>query len=219
MDESQLIAVAAAEIASPTFGVMEQFLKIHSVTFEAGVPKVAGLSVYDEEQRAVVYFAVRGEKFYLAVSVALIAISFEVTGAWVEEWNRISFHATSETLDAEQLSSLTTLTPTDSWNKGEPRRFGGALRRQSSIEFEPNPGPGEFEIRLKTLLTFLEQDADGIRSLVEKAEGYLRVISVFHNGNTMLGGLHLDKECVRRMAALNLEIDFDLYAEGNFYKA
>ena len=115
--------------------------------------------------------------------------------------------------------ALTTLKPTESWNKGDQRRVGGALRKQSSIEFEPYPGPGEFEVMLKQLLTFMEQDPTGVRTLVDTAEGYLRVISVFHNGNTMLGGLHLDKECIQRMATLNLEIDFDLYAEGNFYKS
>lgn len=42
-----------------------------------------------------------------------------------------------------------------------------------------------------------------------------QVASSFHNGNTMLGGHHLDKDIIKRMAALNLEIDFDLYADGN----
>jgi hypothetical protein len=71
---------------------------------------------------------------------------------------------------------------------------------------------------LKKMLTFLEQDVDGVRALVDKARGYVQITSVFHNGNTSLSGLHLDKECIRRLAALNLEIDFDLYAEGNFYR-
>jgi hypothetical protein len=34
----------------------------------------------------------------------------------------------------------------------------------------------------------------------------------------MLGGHHLDKDIIKRLAALNLELDFDLYAEGNFFK-
>ena len=87
-----------------------------------------------------------------------------------------------------------------------------------SIEFEPNPEPNSFETKIKQLLTFLEQDATGIRALVDQADGYLRVISVFYNGNTSLGGISFDKEIVRRMAALNLGVDFDLNAQGNFYK-
>ncbi|GAA4052496.1 hypothetical protein GCM10022409_44240 [Hymenobacter glaciei] len=218
LDNAFIIAAAVAEIEQPALGVTKQFLKIHAIAFAEGNPKVAAITLHEDDQLAIVYFVVEGEKFYLAISISLATSPFDAEWAWTQEWNRISFHATSDTLDAKQLLELTKLKPTDSWNKGEKRRFGGALRKYSSVEFEPHPGPGEFEVQLKQLLTFLEHDSAGIRSLVDQAEGYLRVISVFHNGNTMLGGLHLDKECIQRMAALNLEIDFDLYAEGNFYK-
>jgi len=39
------------------------------------------------------------------------------------------------------------------------------------------------------------------------------------NGNTMLGGVYLNQPIIQRLTALNLSIDFDLYAEGNFFKA
>ena len=48
------------------------------------------------------------------------------------------------------------------------------------------------------------------------ANSRIQVASVFHNRNTMLGGFHLDKHLLRRMNALNLEIDFYFYAEGSF---
>ena len=216
-DNASIVAAAVAEITTPTFGVTEQFLKVHSVALKGDCAQVAGVLRFDEDSLTIVYFAVEGEKFYLALSVSTAEPEPAVIWVWIEEWNRISFQVTSESLDSEQLLALTSLKPTDHWNKGDQRRFGGALRKQSSIEFEPYPGPGEFGFRLKKLLSFLEQDPTGIRALVDQTEGYLRVISVFHNANTMLGGLHLDKECIQRMAALNLEIDFDLYAEGNFY--
>lgn len=38
----------------------------------------------------------------------------------------------------------------------------------------------------------------------------------FHNGNTMLGGPAIDKLSLRRLADLSLDIDFDMYATGNF---
>ncbi len=34
----------------------------------------------------------------------------------------------------------------------------------------------------------------------------------------MLGGHHLDLKIIKQLADLNLEIDFDIYADGNFYK-
>ena len=218
-DNASIVAAAVAEISEPIFGVTEQFLKVHSVALKRGHAQVADILRFDEDSRAIVYFAVEGEKFYLALSVSTAEPEPAVVWVWIEEWNRISFQIKSESLNSEQLLALTSLKPTDHWNKGDQRRFGGALRKQSAIEFEPHPGPGDFETRLKNLLSFLEQDPIGILTLVDQADGYLRIISVFHNANTMLGGLHLDKECIQRVAALNLEIDFDLYAEGNFYKS
>jgi len=40
----------------------------------------------------------------------------------------------------------------------------------------------------------------------------------FHNGNSMLGGPGISKETIKRMAALNVGIDFDLYVSGKTYK-
>jgi len=214
MDKSQLIAAALAEITTPSWGVTKQFLAVHTIAFEGATPKVAGITINDEKDHATVYFSVEGEKFYLAVSVSIPQLKME--GAWTEDWHCVTFHATSETLNVHQLTALTSLKPTKTQNVGDQRGRNGQWRYHA-IEFEPTPGPDTFECKLDKLLTFLEQDAGGIRSLADKAGGYIRVISVFHNGNTMLGGPHLGKRIVQRMAALNLAIDFDLYAEGNFF--
>jgi len=39
-----------------------------------------------------------------------------------------------------------------------------------------------------------------------------------HNGNGMVGGPTLDKNSIKRMNDLNLEINFDLYLEGKKFK-
>ena len=82
----------------------------------------------------------------------------------------------------------------------------------------PNPEPDEFENKLCKLLDFLEKDIDGIRRLADAAHGQIQAASIFHNGNTMLGGFHLDKHLLGRLNALRIEIDFDLYAEGRFFQ-
>jgi Domain of unknown function (DUF4279) len=74
------------------------------------------------------------------------------------------------------------------------------------------------EDKMKNLLDFLETDKVGVKNLVKKAEGYIQVAMEFHNGNSMLGGPNISKESVRRMAALNIDIDFDLYVSGKTYK-
>ncbi len=220
MEKAEIIAVAIAEIANPALSVTRQFLAIHSVAYEAGEPKIAWVDLYEEKKLGIVYFAVESEKFYLAISISVAKPEFqpEPQWMWAQEWNRIAFQATSETLDSQQLMALTKLKPTTSWNKDDQRKGVGSKHKCSLIEFVPHPEPGEFEVMLKKLLTFLEQDIEGVRALVDKAAGFVQISSVFHNGNTVLSGLHLDKECIQRLAALNLEIDFDLYAKGNLYR-
>jgi hypothetical protein len=220
MEKAELIAAATAEIESPVLGVTRQFLEIHAVAYEAGEPKVAWVDLHEEKKLGIVYFVVEEEKFYLAISISTAKPEFQLEPqwVWVQEWNRIAFHAASETLDSQQLMAFTTLKPTASFNKGDQRKGVGATHKYSSIVFAPNPEPGEFKVMLKKLLSFLEQDVEGVRALVDKAAGYVRIISIFHNGNTSLSGLHLDAECIQRLAALNLAIDFDLHAKGNFYK-
>jgi hypothetical protein len=122
-------------------------------------------------------------------------------------------------LALEELSQMTTLTSTRGRNKGDKRNpHGGKVeRKRSTIDFEPNPEADEFEDKLTKLLDYLEQDLAGVGNLVNKAGGYIQVYSSFHNGNTMIGGHHIDKDHINRMSKLNIEIDFDISADGNFF--
>ena len=113
------------------------------------------------------------------------------------------------------LSALTKLKPTSGWNKGDKKRFGNSVYKFASLMFEPNPEADEFDDKVKKLLDFLEQDKEGVKMLVDKANGHVQVASSFHNGNTMLGGHHLGKTIIKSLGSLNLEIDFDIYADGN----
>ncbi|MFO0331262.1 MAG: DUF4279 domain-containing protein, partial [Bacteroidota bacterium] len=76
----------------------------------------------------------------------------------------------------------------------------------------------EFEDKLVKLLDLLETDKEGIKRLVDKADGRISVAKTFHDGNGMFGGPHLDRKTVKRLADLNLSVDFDLYADGNSFK-
>ncbi len=41
--------------------------------------------------------------------------------------------------------------------------------------------------------------------------------SPFHNGNIMIGGHHIEKDHIKRISKLNLKVDFDIRADGNFF--
>jgi len=216
MTKTELVVEAAKnEVVQKNFGFTRQLLQVHEVVYEVDMPKVLRVDLDREDGNAIVYFGIKNEKFYLAVKVDTNQI-VAVTYVGTESFNSVSFIATSETLTYDELCASTKLIPTSGHNNGSIKR-GSLPYKYSSIRFEPNPEPDEFEDKLKKLLDFLEQDEKGVLELIENAGGIIQVTSIFHNGNTMLGGHNIDKETIKRMAALNLSIDFDLYAEGNFF--
>ncbi len=220
MEDNLIIQKAIEEIETKSLAVTEQFLEIHEVVYDNGKPKIARIDKDKRDGIFVVYFPVKNEKFYFAVYVDTSPeISIRWTGT--EPYNSVYFRAFSDTLSFGELSQLTTLKHTGGRSKGDPKRpIGGTgiLWKESTIFYEPDSEPDEFEDKLRKLLDFLEQDREGIAKLVDQANGYIQVAIEFHNGNTMLGGPNIDKGSLKRIANLNLEIDFDLYVSGKPFK-
>jgi Domain of unknown function (DUF4279) len=218
MSDDQIIQKAIDEIEQKTWGVTQQFLDIHQVVYMGNKPKIERVDLDKSDGTATVYFQIKDEKFYLAIYVSTGSDSV-VTGIYIEPYISVCFSAVSETIELETLSKMTTLVPTSVWRKGDAKQGGGnLLHKNNQIRFEPNPGPDEFEDKISKLLDLLETDKSGVKELVKKAGGYIQVAMEFHSGNTMLGGPKITKETMKRMAALNLEIDFDIYVGGKSYK-
>ncbi len=215
MTDTLITQKATEELSAKAFGVTEQFLKIHEVVYENDKPKIARVDTEEEDGTAIVYFPVKDEKFYLAVYVDTIP-EVSVRHVNTESYNSVCFTAVSESLNFEQLSQMTNLKATKGWSKGDKR--GSTYWRFSKFIFEPNIEPDEFEHKLKKLLDILESDKEGIARLSEKADLCIQVAQEFHNGNSMIGGSHIDKESIKRIANLNLSIDFDLYVGGNLFR-
>ena len=217
MTDIEIIQICTEEVEQKSWGITEQFLDIHSLVYEAGKLKIERIDRDKRDGILIAYISVKDERFYLAIYVKANPKP-EIVGVGTEPYHSVYFRVTSETLDFDQLSCLTKLKPTGGWNKGDMRKYGKGEYNFTSLEFLPNPEPDEFDDKLENLLDFLEQDEEGIKKLVEMAGGYIQVAMFFHNGNTMLGGPHLSKNAIKRMNALNLEIDFDLYANGKYFK-
>lgn len=220
MAETLIIQKATEELTAKSFGVTEQLLEIHQVAYADGAPIVARVDTEKSDRTAIVYFPVVNQKFYLAI---YLDVEPNVSVSWVgtEPYHSVYFRASSESLSLQELEDLTKLSYTRGRNKGDRKNPNGRadiLWKQSTIDFEPNPEADEFEDKLTKLLTFLEQDEAGIKNLVDIADGYIQVYSSFHNGNTLLGGHHIDKDHIKRMSKLNLAIDFDISADGDFFK-
>jgi hypothetical protein len=215
MTNEQIIEIIEIEIKTKTLGVTEQYLEIHSPVYIDGKLQVARIDRNNPEV-ITVYLPVDDEKFYFTVFIDVE--SGEVCSFNTVANQRVYFWALSEKLSEKKLRAMTKLEPTESWKKGDIRKGVKLKQKYSSIIFMPNPEPAEFEEKLTKLLDFLEQDKEGIKRLVDEADGYIQVYMDFHNGNTMLGGPHIDLNSIKRMNDLNLEIDFDLYVSGNSFK-
>lgn len=216
MTDEQVITLVEEEFRQKTLGVTVQYLEIHSPVYADNKINVGRIDRESKDEYIIAYLPVQNERFYFAVYIN--TKTNEVTGLTTEALHRVYFRATSESLTADELTKMTHLTPTETWNKGDRRKYGNLNHTFSNFAILPNPEPDEFEDKLKKLLDLLEQDKEGIKRLVDKADGYIQVAMDIHNANGMIGGPNIDKSDIRRMNELGLSINFDLYVGGKHFK-
>lgn len=213
--EKQFREIAINEIKKADLGVTEQFLKIHELEYEGEDPRIVYVHM-DSAIHGRVYFAVKDEHFYFCVYTR---IEPEPKARWSDSEPKVelSFAANSKTLSSKDLASLTKLTPTITWEKGDRGR--GRPKENSGINFTPNDEPDTFENKISHLLDFLELDRDGILAVVEAAEeAWIFATIQTHNGNTCIGGVNLEPSILKRLADFNVSIEFEFFAQGNFYR-
>jgi hypothetical protein len=210
----QVIQAAINEIAVQSWGVTEQYLQVHDVQRLNGVPQVARVDMERDDGIAIVYFPINNEKFYLAIYLNTIP-EIEIRYIDTEDNNAVYLRATSATHTYQEIAAMTTLQPTEVFNKGDQKKSGKAFYNYSCANYEPNPEPDEFEDKLRKLLDYLEQDKQGVTALVNNSEAYIQVDMDIHNGNGLIGGPRINKASIKRMAALDLEISFSQYVTGN----
>lgn len=211
MTNEEIQQLVAQELKRPQLGVTKQFLAIHQVSYLDGQPLLKSVvQTPDGGQRA--YVAVEGERFYLSMYFGPKTEQIEEVDT--EPYHDIWLRATSETLEPEELATLTTLTRARQLRKGD-KRFGALRWEHHLLDFRLYLQPDLFEHMLTRFLDYLEQDTNGIRALATQAECCIRVASYFHRNYRNLGGHYLDAATLRRISNLHLSIDFDLYAKGN----
>lgn len=215
MSDEQIIELINKELREKTLGVTEQYLETHSPVYINQKVSIERVDREGNDGVIVAYIPVVEASFYLAVCIDDQAN--EIFNIYSEPYNRVYFRATSELLSEIELKSISKLITTDSCNKGDLKRNGKVKYKYSYISFLPNPEPDSFEDKLRKLLDYLERDKDGIKRLVNEADGYIQVAMNIHNANGMIGGPAIDRDTIKRMSDLGLGIDFDLYIEGNTF--
>lgn len=215
MNTDRIIEKAIEEIQNPKFDVTKQFLEIHNIILRDGVPVINRVDLENKELGPIVYFEVEDEHFYFVV---YLNVEPEIAVRWTdtEAGYRICLAAGFNELHTDEIIAMTTLTPTMYWNKGD-KSLLGSEKTFTKVIYEPNIEADGFGGKLGKLLAYLEQDVAGVKRLVKEANGYIQVAAMFHNGNTMLGSVFMNADVMKRLVTLGLNIDFDIYAEGNFF--
>jgi hypothetical protein len=217
MTDQEIQELIHSEFTQKILGVTEQYLEIHEPVYENNLPKIVRID-RDNGDPVVAYVPVKGEHFLFAVF--LNEEDGSIYSINTLSRNKVSFIVTSNSWSSNRLAALTKLKVRESWNQGDYRFKNNttAMYKSSGIAIEPNPEPGEFENKLKMLLHYLYEDAEGVLALLKYASGSVDVVMDFHHGNQHIGSAFIDQECINIMNELNLEISFDLWAWGNPFK-
>ncbi|SDF65946.1 protein of unknown function [Mucilaginibacter pineti] len=213
--QDQISKAVITEIEQQNWGATEQFMQIHEVVKVDEKPKVEHIVI--RENIAIAYLPVKNERFHLAIHFD-VEPEMEIRYVGTEDYNKVYLRSTSDTLTAGEIAALTTLSETETFNTGDKKTFGKALYKFSGANYEPNPGPDSFENKIEKLLDYLEQDRAGVKALVNNANACIQVDKDIHNGNGLIGGPYINKQIIKRMAALDLEIAFSQYAAGNSFQ-
>ncbi|RYE23436.1 MAG: DUF4279 domain-containing protein [Sphingobacteriales bacterium] len=217
INEAAIIDAAIKEIEAPEWGATEQLLKVHKVVYEGDKPKVLRVDMNSNVEHAIVYFPVVNKRFYFAMYVTKDA-QLEARGLFTLAYHAVYLKVNSRELSFDELAAMTKLKSTGGWNKGDTIKNLKVPQRWSAFFVESNPEPDEFERKLDKLLSVLETDIEGLVTLKANATTWIQVASEMHNGNSMIGGYNLSAPLLKRLAALEIEIDFDICAAGNLFK-
>jgi hypothetical protein len=212
MTNEEVVLLIENEFLSKTLGATAQYLEIHQPALKDGKIRIERIDREKEDDLIIVYLPVVDEYFYFAVYID--AKKKDIFNVGMESRNTVYFRAESEIINLDILQSFTTLQPTRAWNIGDLRPDGRRIYNFNCIEFTPNPEADEFEDKLEKLLTFLQKDIEGVRTLAANANAFVQVIMDFHAGNQRLGGMAISSKHVQLLSSLNLAIYFDVTAWG-----
>lgn len=192
MQEIQNVAIG--EILNPSFTVTRQYLEVLTIRRENSVPVIAHISIDATNKEAIVYFPVEGENFFIAVYVDL---QEAVTVRWVETEAGSSVYLSIGISNGIDFSLPV-----------EPDR----VYKDCKIYGVNIDQPGRLEDKIEKLLNYVYPYKDAICKAGET--GVVSINIAYYGYRNQMWGLHLSPTTMMRIAALNAELDLDIYAEG-----
>lgn len=212
ISEPQSRDLAIAELRKPNLALTQQYLSVHRVLEGDSGPWPAGVVHYDD--RVDVYFQLVDEDYFLVLSVSNDEEGDGVKSCRAEAKSLVYLAVTSNTMPPEEVTTTLGLMPTTSWRLGDARGSDGRLTHSfHGWFFDPaGDGPGECDQKMKVLLDGLECASSRFGALAAQCSVEIRV--VYHGYQSQMWGLHWDADTLRRISALGVEVDVDLYASG-----
>ena len=116
--------------------------------------------------------------------------------------------------DPQVVTDILQIEPSKAWVKGERMPGGkrGARTHSRWVLESPLERSAGVEEQLSALLPLLEARATEVAEVSRRFEAGLMCACYFRETNP---GIHLDSALLRRIAALGLGFDFDLYCLGS----
>jgi hypothetical protein len=214
----KLLELSKQELKDPQFELTKQYLEVLQLEWENGNPKIESIET-DEDGTLLLHFYVKDEGFFYTHFFDMHP-TLKLRFMGTTPASMAYLNLTSTSLSLAQILAQTTLKPTTTQEMGQPifpAHKNSARYTYNGFHIEPNtPLSHNFEKKLLSLLNLLEPHKAELNALEKNCSLKIQAFWKAHCGNTILGGFFLDKAIIKKLAELNLEIDFDLYAGGEF---
>lgn len=214
MISEDIRTAALNEIAVPQFELTKQYLAVHTLVVEEGLPQIEHIEMCEREQTAEVYFPVAGEDYFFVVYLDLTpAVSVRFMG--MEAGSRVYFSASSSVIDLEELIRDLDRPPTETWQKGTPipNRKVARFYEDSGFTYEIGGNKsGTADQKIAELIDML--DGLSLDRVLNSKEIHREIQIVYCGYKDEMWGVHLEPDTLMKLAKLNAHIDIDLYASG-----
>jgi len=126
--------------------------------------------------------------------------------------NKVYFRLHDFEGEPDEITKKLLLNPTNSWKKGDviPNRKGDIRRKQSTWELMSSRDVGDsIEDHLESLLNQIEKNQAVFKQMIKKYSSELSIVMYLYDDFNP--GINLKPNIIKRIADLELEIDFDIY--------
>lgn len=211
--ETQAVEIARREILSPTLAATREVLSVHAPVLVDSQPLIARTDANREPGVFYHYFRLEGEPYYLVVAVSRSGGQLAPTSACIEAAVRVFLLIKTQNLTPDEVSERLGLRPTSAYAKGTRIHPELPPLTYTKWRYEPHQTLAEeLGRKLDLLLDQLEPAAPRITELARETE---ITLSICYEGcKDWLGVWNVPAATLKRVAALGIDLQLDLYASG-----